>query len=531
MSKKIKENNNSAPVPSSDMDRDITTIKIIKTEVNINRNPFFCLSDKDIPKTLKIERKDTVEIDGKSVSVLWKVSANPEYGYPGPFAKQVHKAFEVLFSQHGFPLSKVFPFSIYQLLEIIGVAKKGSNYQKVRTAIQQLVSTTIEAKGSFYHKGKQRYIADTYHLFDRVLFKGEVGTDGVTVENNFVFISDAYLDSINSFYIKDIDWNYYQQLSNVTSGRLYEVLDMLFYPIISKGLPNLKIGYKKLCEYMPLKPAAYVAKAKQQLDKHHDLLVKTGFLSGYKYEQKSTSKGNDFSIIYFPGPLAQKDKSRQQEISWDGREMQNVIQYDEIERGKSVVKSASNNPSSKFAEHIQMFGLTNAAEILTVSPHSSETIHRLLNDFEQKVKSGYPFKSSPQAWLHWALMSEKYVPPTKTAEVKPKKGTKLIDAQKELHDMYTKLRDILNDQEYDQEWLNKSDSAKILSLLNSYPFEYHLKFKKRPTENDIKNYEKLVKATISDLIDERQELVKNRAKEISKLRSDIQSKMELNNSK
>jgi hypothetical protein len=128
-------------------------------------------------------------------------------------------------------------------------------------------------------------------------------------------------------------------------------------------------------------------------------------------------------------------------------------------------------------------------------------------------------------------MSEKYVPPTRTAEVKPKKGTKLIDAQKELHDMYTKLRDILNDQEYDQEWLNKSDAAKILSLLNSYPFEYHLKFKKRPTESDIKTYEKLVKATISDLIEERQELVKNRAKEISKLRSDIQSKMELNNSK
>ena len=69
---------NTLPQTHHEFDRDITTIKIIKTEVNINRNPFFCLSDKDIPDTLKIERKDTVEIDGQKVNVLWKVSANPE---------------------------------------------------------------------------------------------------------------------------------------------------------------------------------------------------------------------------------------------------------------------------------------------------------------------------------------------------------------------------------------------------------------------------------------------------------------------
>lgn len=515
----------SLPVSPSDLDRDITTIKIIKTEVNINRNPFFCLSDKDIPKTLKIERKDTVEIDGKSVSVLWKVSANPEYGYPGPFAKQVHKAFEVLFSQHGFPLVKVFPFSIYQILDIIGVAKKGANYQKVRTAIQQLVSTTIEAKGSFYHKGKQRYIADTYHLFDRVLFKGEVGTDGVTVENNFVFLSDAYLDSINSFYIKDIDWNYYQQLSNVTSGRLYEVLDMLFYPILAKGLPSLKISYKKLCEYMPLKPASYLAKAKQQLDKHHDLLVKTGFLNGYKYDQKPTAKGNDFSIIYFPGVLANKDKSRQQELNWTGSEMEQIVNSDTKSKS-SLSKKNQTEPIFQYAEKIRTFGLANVDEILSVTAHSPETIFRLLNDFEQKVKSGYRFKTSPQAWLHWALLSEKYVPPTKMMHQKAKKTSKLEDKQQDLQQMYTKLRDMLNEQEYDQEWINQSEYEKITTLMSSFPFEYQVRYKKQPTENEIRTYEKSVRSQLSQLITDRKQVIELRTKEINQLRQTIQEKME-----
>ena len=520
---------NTLPQTHHEFDRDITTIKIIKTEVNINRNPFFCLSDKDIPDTLKIERKDTVEIDGQKVNVLWKVSANPEYGYPGPFAKKVHKAFEVLFSQHGFPLTKVFPFSIYQLLEIMNVSKKGQNYKSVRNAIQQMVSTTIEAKGSFYHKGKQRYIADTYHLFDRVIFKGESEPDGKLSENNYVFISDAYLDSINSFYIKDIDWKYYQQLENVTTARLYEVLDMLFYPVINKKLVNLKISYKKLCEYMPLKQASFIAKAKQQLDRHHNILVKTGFLAGYKYEQKETSKGNDFNILYYPGALAKKDKNRQAELSWDGHEI-NLADSDEgiIKSAKSIEKRKDGDLRSKYLERIQTFGLGNADEILTVSPHSHETINRLLNDFESKVKSGYQFKSSPQAWLHWALMSEKYVPPTKGSfEVKPtKKPSKLLDAQKDLQEMYTKLRDLLNDQEYDQEWLKKTNPEKISSLMSSFPFEFHLKNKRKPTDSETKSYDKTVKANLDDLTDERRQMVDKRGEEIRKLRASIQSKME-----
>jgi len=61
--------------------------EIIKSEVNLLLLPFFTLERKD--KRLKIE----VEGKGKipRTKVFWNVSANPEYGYPGPLIEKSTK--------------------------------------------------------------------------------------------------------------------------------------------------------------------------------------------------------------------------------------------------------------------------------------------------------------------------------------------------------------------------------------------------------------------------------------------------------
>lgn len=150
----------------------------------------------------------------------------------------------------------------------------------------------------------------------------------------------------------------------------------------------------------------------------------------------------------------------------------------------------------------------------------------MLNDFEQKVKSGYGFKTSPQAWLHWALLSEKYVPPTKTVHQKTKKTSKLVDQQQNLQQMYTRLRDLLNEQEYDQEWINQSEYEKIATLMSSFPFEYQVRYKKQPTENEIRTYEQSVRSQLSHLIHNRKQVIEQRTTEINQLRQNLQEKME-----
>jgi len=68
--------------------------EIIKSETNLLVLPFFSLERKN--KRLKIEVEGKGKIPG--TKIFWKVSADPEYGYPGPFDREVHKAIEQIIS-------------------------------------------------------------------------------------------------------------------------------------------------------------------------------------------------------------------------------------------------------------------------------------------------------------------------------------------------------------------------------------------------------------------------------------------------
>ncbi|GAH92070.1 unnamed protein product, partial [marine sediment metagenome] len=81
----IKENNK------------INLPKIINTEVNLLIFPFFVLERKS--KKLETEYKDIVKRGNKKIEIIWNVSANTKYGYPGLFDREVHKVIEQIISE------------------------------------------------------------------------------------------------------------------------------------------------------------------------------------------------------------------------------------------------------------------------------------------------------------------------------------------------------------------------------------------------------------------------------------------------
>ena len=60
--------------------------KIINSEVNLLVFPFFVLERKN--KKLETEYKDIVKRGGQKIEIIWNVSANPKYGYPGPLIER-----------------------------------------------------------------------------------------------------------------------------------------------------------------------------------------------------------------------------------------------------------------------------------------------------------------------------------------------------------------------------------------------------------------------------------------------------------
>lgn len=285
-----------------------SSLEIIKSEVNLLIFPFFALNNREVRERKETEFRARIERGGQWVEIIWNVSANPKYGYPGPFDKRLYKAIEQIIGEMGPPIKNPIPFSLYDLCRKVGMGIGGRQYQGIKEIMERIVATTIKSRGAFYYKGRKRWIDDTFHLYDRVVFKGEQLPDGTIAETNYLYLSSWYLESINSFYLKPLDFEYYKSLKSTIAQRLYELLGVKFNRILQEGLESLRYRYTTLCQLLPITPQRYLSKAKERLEPAHNELKKTGFLK--KVVWQPTSSERDWFIYYYPGPRAEEEAGR-----------------------------------------------------------------------------------------------------------------------------------------------------------------------------------------------------------------------------
>jgi hypothetical protein len=281
--------------------------KIIKPEVNLLIFPFFALERKD--KRLKTEYREIVKRREQTKEAVWNVSANPEYGYPGPFSREVHKAIEQITSEILREKRKIenpIPFSIYNLCKRMGI-KGGGNYQQIKKALEEIQATVIKSEGAFYHKGKKKWISAVFGLYDGVIFRGEQLEDGSIAEINLLYLGDIYLQSLNSHNIKSIDYTYWQSLKSKIASRLYEILGVKFYGARNRKEEFIRYKYSTLCQLLPVTPYRFISDAKRQLNSGNNELKDTGFISKYNWSENSKK---DWLIYYWPGERAKEEIRR-----------------------------------------------------------------------------------------------------------------------------------------------------------------------------------------------------------------------------
>lgn len=278
--------------------KDLVVPQFIRSEVNLLVFPFFALNHREVTTRRDTEFEAIVNRDGKQVEISWIVSANARYGYPGPYDKQLFRAIEQVLSGMYPPIQNPIAFSTYQLCRLVGKGVGGRQYQGIKEILRRIVATTIQSHGAYFHKGRRRWVDDTFHLYDRVVFKGEEFPNGRVAETNYLFLSDWYLESLNNRYVKPIDYEYYQSLRSTIAGRLYELLGVKFYHVYHSNVASLRYRYSTLCQLLPIARQRYRSKAREKLDPAHNELIKTGFLSDVRWED---ADGPDWRIRYTPG--------------------------------------------------------------------------------------------------------------------------------------------------------------------------------------------------------------------------------------
>ena len=283
--------------------------KIINSEVNLLVFPFFVLERKN--KKLEIEYKEIVKRENQKIEIVWNVSANPKYGYPGPFDREIHKTIEQITTEilkRNNIIKNPIKFSIYDLCKRMEIATSGGkNYRKVKEALERIRMTGIKSEGAFYHKGKKQWISSVFGLYDGIVFKGEQLEDGTIAETNLLYLNDIYLQNLNSFYTKPLDYTYFKSLKSKIASRLYEILGVKFYGLRNKRDKFICYRYSKLCQLLPVTPHEYISLAKQQLDPGNNELRDTGFISKYDWSENGNK---DWLIYYWPGERAKEEMKR-----------------------------------------------------------------------------------------------------------------------------------------------------------------------------------------------------------------------------
>ena len=277
---------------------------VVSAEVNFLNYPFFCLAKQDLNSTTSIEYRSTIQQGDQRVDILWKVLAQPEFGFPGPFDKDLHRAMEALITHRGFPVVNPIPVSFYKIGKIMGInPQSGKNIEAIKEALLRIASTSVLSKQAFYSKAEEQWVEELFHLYDYVTFKGKSRPDTHEIaETNYVFLGKWYLDNLNAFYIKTLDYDFYRGLKSPTDKRYYEIMSIKFFGAFQSKTPFLRFRYSTLCSLFPLTRHTYLSYARRQLEPSHQRLIKAGFFS--KVTWHKTSDNHDWLLYFHPGDKA-----------------------------------------------------------------------------------------------------------------------------------------------------------------------------------------------------------------------------------
>ena len=214
------------------------------SELNLNRFPFASLFDKDTGKSGSIVVRQQIRA-GRTESVFeWIVSPGEgivdadggrKGGLPGPFDRRVFRAIEKIVMgrtiMKGEPLSNPQSIEIKEVLETLRLTVQTHNYRSVARALGRLQGTQISCSGVVKSKNGAPAKGVTFSPLSEIRWAGEADPEtGLRIDRTRIYFAPFYLESVNSFNVRPIDWDLWLALNGrPLAQRLYEILEMGFF--------------------------------------------------------------------------------------------------------------------------------------------------------------------------------------------------------------------------------------------------------------------------------------------------------------
>lgn len=396
--------------------------RYIASELNLARLPYFASSRTSADRQ-SITYNRVIEQDDGELEIQWKVTADAEYGYPGPFAEAVHAAILDIITENGLPCENPVTFTFYNICNRLEIPPSGKNTTDIRRAIRSISSANIWADNAFIDKdGRRRtFYTNSVSLYDRYI--GYEEYDPETEEHadiNRLWLADFYLESLNSGNIRPIDFEYFKHIHNQSyvGTKLYRHLGYRFAGAFKHDNAYAKVDYDDLVSIVDVKRRKYLSRAKQQLDRAHQALGETSFIEKIDWQQeKRSDEPNKFYLHYYPGKRA-REEYQNGRLAIDRQFDFPLLTSPIDEKGGEEVDSdepddeettTGANTSTPMAHELEALGVTSDRAKELDQEYSEERITRQLDHLEYLSEQG----NSPDnigGWLVSAIREDYELP-------------------------------------------------------------------------------------------------------------------------
>lgn len=126
--------------------------------------------------------------DGSTVMRRFGYKPDFEYGDTTAFDRDVWRAITLVAQRNGrIHKDGIIHFSVYQLVNILGLPRKGDSYRRVRHSIWKL--RALEVRDDYYRADRKGYKQERFSPFNHATFEGNEDRYGKASEHHYVELS------------------------------------------------------------------------------------------------------------------------------------------------------------------------------------------------------------------------------------------------------------------------------------------------------------------------------------------------------
>lgn len=200
-----------------------------RDEMNLAEFPFASLRRRGDSREAIVHEGWVVDKNGNRHHQTWIVRGLLGLGLPTEFDERVYVALMAITMQGAIANRKV-PFSIYQILKIMGLVKSKRTYQDIEGSLKRLVGVTIYSEGAFWdNQNKERVtMSEAFHLIEKYWLRYKEKKEEIREEEGvpgYIIWGEDIWRSIQANYIKSLNLEFFYSLESPTTRRLYRFLD------------------------------------------------------------------------------------------------------------------------------------------------------------------------------------------------------------------------------------------------------------------------------------------------------------------